>query len=46
MAWANRNAMNDYVGMAYSGNVRQYVPGQTKDNGLNGVSGDLIYTIP
>jgi hypothetical protein len=43
---ANRHAMNDYVGMAYSGNVRQYLPGKTTDNGLNGVSGDLIYTIP
>jgi hypothetical protein len=46
MARAERNQMNAYVGMSYSGNVRQYVPGKTKDNGLNGVSGDLIYTIP
>jgi RHS repeat-associated protein len=44
--WAVDNHKNDYVGMAYSGNVRQFVPGKTKNNGLNGVSGDLIYTIP
>ncbi len=24
----------------------QFVPGKAKDNGLNGVSGDLIYTFP
>jgi len=46
MRFANYNQMNIYVGMSYSGNVRQYVPGKTKDNGLNGVSGDLIYTMP
>ena len=46
MGWANRNQMNIYVGMSYSGNVRQYVPGKTQNNGLNGVSGDLIYTVP
>ncbi len=38
--------MNSYVGMSYSGNVRRWVPGRTQYNGLNGVSGDLIYTVP
>jgi len=44
--WANQNRMNIYVGMSYSGNVRVYVPGVTKYNGFNGVTGDLIGNVP
>lgn len=46
MTWADQHHMNSYVGMSYSGNVRVYVPGVTRDNGCCAVSGDLIGNIP
>jgi len=39
---ADRRGLPSYVGMTYSGNVREYVPGVTRYGGLNGITGDLV----
>ncbi|MGA2170935.1 MAG: RHS repeat-associated core domain-containing protein [Terracidiphilus sp.] len=49
--FSNQIGKTGYVGMSYSGNVRQYVPSTpghpgTQYNGYNGVTGDLIGNIP
>jgi RHS repeat-associated protein len=48
MSLADRWQMNSYVGMSYSGNVRQYIPGVTKNTNpdvTGEIAGDLIYTV-
>ncbi len=37
----NFTGLRSYVGMVFSGNLRRYDSGVTKDNGF-GVSGDLV----